>query len=1091
MPSELSRRLDEFRTKEKVVPPLQKVSFLFDPRKAAGLDILSLALIARKSLLDLAVLEPALALFEDLFEGTGKSIEFLMPEEHTEIQVRINRLLSFLSGHFRTLDCQQCIEYLIQKYQIHVYNGEALILFALPYHETAQFGSLMKLVPWIKKAGQATASESRWMFLRSVHATGSPLSRLALVKMCRSSQPVMNAIIEHTIDSLRHGAYNEMLLSFLNVLLVQVLSEFDQIRYDISVSLFSLCRICFKAAPRSTSSFFVGLSIATHIVCVAEVRDDALAILLARAINSCPSGKVHSIMLSLLVISAKRSATNWLDSSVIAALAKINRPVLISAIEKCIIDHKVDVSALVTALDDNELTQAVSVLESTHRVAAAPVVVAPVDEPESMDECSSSDDEEEDELHAARKVLTSLITKGSAKNRAEAVRKYALVPGSTRHCIRLAAACESLELLALTMAGNKTDMGWTETLVSVLPQFASHHPALVLEAVFKTGPIPVGSMSKLFDQTHVSFLAVARNIPGEFKLTANVWCAVAAVAAPPTSKLGQSPLVSAWRSALVPSPFLADFLSTKDLVLGFLTRFLEFVGAHTAGAQTAESVLGQTVCWIALSSTPLRRGMKEYVQHSLNGLSVKSRTEFVALLLESKIPALLKKLASELILTQIEISNLRLVDALLAVVDNTEGWAVATKLIGTSGLIVPGLALVENVGSNNLAAWQCVCAWIGSNDTEAFPAIVALVIEGVQTATVSTPLVTAQVAALAAIVAKSPPVAELETILGNMVRLALRVAGQDDDLVLACQSICEAMLAVADFSQSWFTVLKIMAVDPEMQVRGLVLLNSVLVRDSEDSTSSELGRVLVGLAENVATCTYSDPPMSWVGLKNVAEEKDSLIEQALVAFLGNCTLRKLDKMVRKLVTLGKSTLMLRVYSAVAEQGGAAVVLALLPHVSDLICADLQLSEGTKRKRNADLVLAGLSAISASCVEELPEANLTEFMQVVAALPGTLDDVAPLQEACLAITRIASIDQTKQFTKLIMAGAQGSGQEHVVEIMHHLWHNCGESMVPAITEVTLFLHELYHSDDATVAAATRRLVKEIGRVTGEDLQAKLE
>lgn len=39
-------------------------------------------------------------------------------------------------------------------------------------------------------------------------------------------------------------------------------------------------------------------------------------------------------------------------------------------------------------------------------------------------------------------------------------------------------------------------------------------------------------------------------------------------------------------------------------------------------------------------------------------------------------------------------------------------------------------------------------------------------------------------------------------------------------------------------------------------------------------------------------------------------------------------------------------------------------------------------------------------------------------------------------------------------------------------------------------MTMFLNELFNSDDSEVAAATRQLVKEIDRVTGEEIGKKL-
>jgi hypothetical protein len=54
----------------------------------------------------------------------------------------------------------------------------------------------------------------------------------------------------------------------------------------------------------------------------------------------------------------------------------------------------------------------------------------------------------------------------------------------------------------------------------------------------------------------------------------------------------------------------------------------------------------------------------------------------------------------------------------------------------------------------------------------------------------------------------------------------------------------------------------------------------------------------------------------------------------------------------------------------------------------------------------------------------------------------------------------------------------------------LWRSAGEVMVPAITEVTVFLNELFNSPEQEVADVTRQLVQEIDRVTGENIEEKL-
>jgi uncharacterized membrane-anchored protein YjiN (DUF445 family) len=232
------------------------------------------------------------------------------------------------------------------------------------------------------------------------------------------------------------------------------------------------------------------------------------------------------------------------------------------------------------------------------------------------------------------------------------------------------------------------------------------------------------------------------------------------------------------------------------------------------------------------------------------------------------------------------------------------------------------------------------------------------------------------------------------------------------------------------------------------------------------------------------------------------------IERCISQFLMHCTLRKLDKMFRRLVsTLGtedekqeiRLALVLRVFTSVCEQGGSAVSLALLPLVSDEILKALEESssksrKSSKRKRNADVLMAALRAVTASCVEEIPEAHISEFIDAVSELPGNIDDQSIVSDTCIALARVGSTDQIKSFTKRLMQRTVDDSaplvQAGVVRTVLAMWKGVGESMVPAITEVTVFLNQVFNSSDPEVRAVTKQLVKEIDRVTGEDIEGKL-
>ena len=1125
MPSELSRKLDDFRTKQKVVPTTQKVSFLFEPSRAAGLDILSLAIIARKSLLALAESEESLVLFEDLFVGTDKSVEFLSQTEHAELQGRIKRLLSFLSGHMKTLDAQQCVEYLIQKYRIHVYNGEDLILLALPHHDTAMFGKLVQLIPFFKKIERATASESRWMFLSNVHKTGSPLSRQTLVKMCRSSQPVMTAIMDYVIDSLKFGAYNESLLSFANVLLLEVLSDFSQIKFNISIPLFSLCRACFKASQHCISAFFVALSLSVHIVCVAEVREDALGILFSRAVSVCPPGKAHALLSGLNMVAKRQEG---LPRSVVEALEKMKDEELDSALNSC--RSTSNLAALREAVKDSAvLSHRFIPVDLPCPQISGTVPLEKTDVEDShQSESSSSEEEEEDQLEIARKELNALIKKGSTEERKRAILKHASLSGTGRLCIRLAALCGCIESLRFTMKNLKNDAGFVPVLVSVLAQF-SENPHVVFEAIFaEMHRVPEGALLEVATALGIphaaAIMAVSKKKESEFFLSPEVWKAVA-VAAAGSSQLSRTSPLQEWKNACM------QIANVKEFCDGFIQMAdRQPVGVKMPISERIETLHGQFMCSMTIPSSKTRKALLQLVVKNMSELSDSVRSDFVAVLLSHGNSQIFKKLNEMERLGTLKATDglTKGIEKILSEFNSADGWILTKSLIESIGATNSTTAFsshvffsaLRNSSACKTSALKCVSALISASSGLTVEEAVELVeiligmCENVKGEDETQALMDTLLTLLSKSDASKMDKNIVKSLVAQLVNTCILSQEQaSDTLILSMQSVCELVLSAIEFDSAWTLLLEIVSDSPQqdkeaLKVRCFVLLASVLARedvDSETVTSKQLGQVILALSDLVVV-SPSDASQtdSWANLSEDSPAQFSfVIEKCISQFLLHCTLRKLDKMFRRLVSMTgddrdiKQALMLRVYATVCEQGGSAATLALLPLASDSILLALKNRESksaSKRKRNASLLLAALRAVTASCVEEIPESQVSEFIDAVSEIPGKIDDASVVAETCIALARVGSADQIKSFTKQLMQRTTDASmpeiQEGVVKTILAMWKSVGESMVPAITEVTVFLNALYHASDADVRRVSKQLVSEIDRVTGEDIAGKL-
>jgi len=353
----------------------------------------------------------------------------------------------------------------------------------------------------------------------------------------------------------------------------------------------------------------------------------------------------------------------------------------------------------------------------------------------------------------------------------------------------------------------------------------------------------------------------------------------------------------------------------------------------------------------------------------------------------------------------------------------------------------------------------------------------------------------------------------VEGILSSLIGFVAVNDDRDDSMIVAIQSICESIVttlaSVHSFGASWTVIIKTMAGDSlKSKTLALMLLSSLMnaTDDAEEITSKELGQVLIGLLDlMISTGDRVDVgeinSESWIGVTSDSSAFNFVIEECLTIYLSNCTLRKLDKMFRRLVSqFGENAIVapvvLRAYASIAENGGSAVVLALVAVVRDMILASLKSSSlssnSSKRKRINTSMLAGLAAITHSCVEELPESFVIEFVDAVS------DSVAfvagnDFHDACVSLANVCDTDGIKRFVKLLMQQTVGTTcdvQESIVGAVGNLWKRVGDAMIPSITEVTIYLNELYNSRDSGVRSAARDLVKEMDRRTGENIGEKL-
>lgn len=198
-------------------------SVLYSSREAVRISRAQVREIAHNGFIELLQLEPRLQEFEDALFGKP-TVQFdrglLNADETAEVDERIAQFLRIISPFLDRRAAWKAVEHLIRCFEANIYNVDALMASALPFHQTEFFGRLV---------GTCHIADSRlWHFLDRAKRNKSALVRSTLVQQCVKEKQLVDFIATATQSALREGfAVARPCLSFAAVLFLEVLQRVD------------------------------------------------------------------------------------------------------------------------------------------------------------------------------------------------------------------------------------------------------------------------------------------------------------------------------------------------------------------------------------------------------------------------------------------------------------------------------------------------------------------------------------------------------------------------------------------------------------------------------------------------------------------------------------------------------------------------------------------------------------------------------------------------------------------------------------------------------------------------------------------------
>ncbi|XP_061480551.1 HEAT repeat-containing protein 1 isoform X2 [Rhineura floridana] len=192
----------------------EAASLLFDCKEAASIDRETFFAIGCTGLDELIGIDPSFEMFQPtLFSQKSKVLERSVQTKavNQRLDENISLFLIHLSPYFMLKPAQKCLEWLIHRFHIHLYNQDSLIGCVLPYHETKLFVRVIQLL----KISDPT---QRWHWLHPIQKPGVPLARGTLITHCYKDLGFMDFICSLVTKSIKAFSLHPGGLSQMRVL---------------------------------------------------------------------------------------------------------------------------------------------------------------------------------------------------------------------------------------------------------------------------------------------------------------------------------------------------------------------------------------------------------------------------------------------------------------------------------------------------------------------------------------------------------------------------------------------------------------------------------------------------------------------------------------------------------------------------------------------------------------------------------------------------------------------------------------------------------------------------------------------------------
>ncbi|RMZ75435.1 hypothetical protein DV737_g5281, partial [Chaetothyriales sp. CBS 132003] len=195
-------------------------SLIFPHEVAVKQDWDKLYQICVEGYYELCQLDSHLEDFErNLFSEQSKEQdrEQLNQSQNEALDAVIAQCLQLLQSKLMLRPAVRCLEWLIRRFRIHVYNIAALLSTVVPYHEQQLFVNVLSLVPKERLV-------DTWKWLRPYKDVGQHVPRHAVVHAMTNNNGFFDTMNAYVLQAAQGGTADKQLVNFWGSLLVEAVA---------------------------------------------------------------------------------------------------------------------------------------------------------------------------------------------------------------------------------------------------------------------------------------------------------------------------------------------------------------------------------------------------------------------------------------------------------------------------------------------------------------------------------------------------------------------------------------------------------------------------------------------------------------------------------------------------------------------------------------------------------------------------------------------------------------------------------------------------------------------------------------------------